>query len=68
MPHDRRMKSDTSPEFDKFSQLVGRVLTVPKTEILRREAEYQRQSELNPKRRGPKRKIKPPASPDPAAS
>lgn len=62
------MKSDTSPEFARFSQLVDRVISVPKTEILRREAEYERQAALNPKRRGPKRKIKPSASPGPAVS
>ena len=31
-------------------------MAVPKEEILRREAEYQRQADLNPKKRGPKRK------------
>jgi hypothetical protein len=56
-----------SNEFDAFSSLVSRVLSVPKTEILRREAEYKKKAALNPKRRGPKRKPKPSASPDPAA-
>jgi hypothetical protein len=55
-------------EYDRFSSLVTRVLSVPKTEILRREAEYEKQSAMNPKRRGPKRKPKPSASPDPNAS
>ena len=58
------MKSVT--EFDSFSSLVGRVLSVPKEEILRREAEYQKIVDSNQNRRGPKRKIKPSASPDPA--
>ena len=66
--YDSGMKSRMSPEFEKFTQLVDRVIAVPKTEILRREAEYQRESETNPKRRGPKRKPKPSAFPDPAAS
>lgn len=60
-----------SPEFDKFSTLVGRVIAVSKTEILRREAEYEKEAALNPKRRGPKRgsKRKPKhASPGPASS
>jgi hypothetical protein len=48
-------------DFDAFSNLVKRVLSVPKAEILRREAEYQKQAALNPKRRGPKRKPKPSA-------
>jgi hypothetical protein len=57
-----------SSNFDVFSALVERVLSVPKTEILRREAEYEKQAALNPKRRGPKRKPKPSASPVPNAS
>lgn len=55
-----------SAEFTRFSSLVSRVLSVPKTEILRREAEYQREAAKNPKRRGPKRK--PSAAPGPVAS
>jgi hypothetical protein len=62
------MKSAVSPEFARFAKLVDGVLSVPKTEILRREAEYQKQAALNPKRRGPKRKIKPSAFPGPASS
>jgi hypothetical protein len=57
-----------SAEFAAFSNLVSRVLSVPKTEILRREAEYQRQAALNPKRRGPNWKIKHSAGSDPATS
>jgi hypothetical protein len=45
-----------SEEYDRFTRLVNHVLSVPKAEILRREAEYKRQSEANPNRRGPKRK------------
>jgi hypothetical protein len=56
------MKSKT--EFDQFTKLVDRVLSVPHTEILRREQEYQKQAAQNPKRRGPKRKVKPSASRD----
>jgi hypothetical protein len=43
-------------EFDAFTQTVERILSVPKSEILRREAEYQRQVAKNPNRRGPKPK------------
>jgi hypothetical protein len=50
------MKSN--PEFDAFTKLVDRVLSVPHTEIKRREQEYQKQTAKNPKRRGPKRKVK----------
>jgi hypothetical protein len=45
-----------------FDSLVTAVLKVPRAEIERREAEYQRQSKLNPNRRGPK----PSASSSPA--
>jgi hypothetical protein len=55
-------------EFDLFSSLVSNVLSVPKEEILRREAEYEKKAAMNPKRRGPKRKSKPSASPHPNAS
>jgi hypothetical protein len=52
-------------EREVFDKLVGRVLSVPREEILRREKEYQKQAAQNPKRRGPKRKVKPSASRDP---
>jgi hypothetical protein len=38
----------------RFDALVRKVLSVPHEEIMRREAEYRRQSALNPHRRGPK--------------
>lgn len=40
----------------RFDALVRKVLSVPRDEIIRREAEYKRQSLANPKRRGPKPK------------
>jgi hypothetical protein len=49
-------------EFDAFTKLVDRVLSVPHSEIVRREKEYQEQSARNPKRRGPRRKVKPSAA------
>ena len=58
----------TTQEFDRFASLAGRVLSVSKSEILRREAEYKAEAALSPVRRGPKRKIKPSASPVPVAS
>jgi hypothetical protein len=50
-----------SAEFDEFTKLVDQVLSVPHSEIARREKEYQKQVAQNPKRRGPKQKVKPPA-------
>jgi len=37
-------------------------MAIPKAEILRREAEYKKQADLNPRKRGPKRKVEPSAS------
>lgn len=57
-----------SAEFQAFDNLVGQLLSVSREEMRRREAEYQKQVDANPKRRGPKRKIKgSSASPAPAA-
>jgi len=50
------VKPPTSEEYDRFTQLVDRVISVPKAEIRKREEEYKRQSEANPNRRGPKPK------------
>jgi hypothetical protein len=44
----------------RFDALVRKVLSVPHEEIMRREAEYKRQSAMNSNRRGPKPKTKPP--------
>ena len=49
-----------SPEFQKFDALVGKVLSVSRAEIQRREREYRKQVDANPNRRGPKRQVKPP--------
>jgi hypothetical protein len=56
-----------SDEFNAFTRLVDRVLSVPREEMLRREAEYRERADANPNKRGPKRKVKPSASHDPAA-
>jgi hypothetical protein len=50
----------TNPDqFERFDATMRKILTVPHSEIVRREAEYKRQSAMNPKRRGPKPKAKP---------
>jgi hypothetical protein len=51
----------STSEFDKFTKLVERILSVPHAEILRREKKYQEHAAQNPKRRGPKRGVKPSA-------
>jgi hypothetical protein len=58
---DETMTRKPNTEFDEFTKLVERVLSVPHTEILRREQEYQKQATQNPRRRGPKPKVKPSA-------
>ena len=52
--------------FERFDALVGKVLSVPREEILRRDTAYKKRSALSGKKRGPKPKI-PVVSPDPAA-
>ncbi|MGI8960132.1 MAG: hypothetical protein ACR2IV_10305 [Bryobacteraceae bacterium] len=45
-----------SAEYDRFTRAVERIMAVPKAEILLREAEYKKQADANPRKRGPKRK------------
>ena len=62
------MKPKPEPEpvngpeaWTKFEGVMRKVLAVPREEMLRREAEYRKQVDANPNRRGPKRKVKPSA-------
>ena len=48
-------------EYKAFRNAVEHLMSVPKAEILRREAAYKKQADLNPRKRGPKRKVKPSA-------
>ncbi len=54
------MKSDhqKSPEYELFTNLVDKVLSVPKSEMDRRMEEYKRQSMQKEVRPGPKPKNK----------
>ena len=56
----------TSPEYDAFKGLLNRIMAVPHSEIVKREAKYKRQSALNPSKPGPKPKRKRGASRAPA--
>ncbi len=47
-----------SAEYERFTNAIERIMSVPKAEILRREADYKRQADLNPRKRGPKSKSK----------
>lgn len=50
---------------ERFTTAMKTIISVPRSEIVRREEEYKRQSNLNPRKRGPKPKQKP-AFRDPA--
>jgi hypothetical protein len=52
--------------FRRFDDAVRQVLSVPHSLIERRERAYRKKVDANPNRRGPRRKVKPSASPDPA--
>jgi hypothetical protein len=56
-----------SAEYDAFNIAVDHLLNIPKAELLRREAECKKKADANPRKRGPKRKVKPSASPGSAA-
>ena len=48
---------DEGPQaYKRFDAMVRKMISVPHSEIQRREALYQEQSRRNPKRRGPKPK------------
>lgn len=50
----------------RFKAAMKKIISVPHSEIVRREEEYKTQSMLNPRKRGPKPKQKPAASLGPA--
>lgn len=50
---------DGPEAWTKFEGLMRSIITVSREEMLRREAEYRKQVDANPNRRGPKRKAKP---------
>lgn len=53
-----KTEPETPPEYDAFKALLNRLMAVPHSVIVEREAEYKRQSLLNPNRPGPKPKRK----------
>jgi len=64
-----------SAEYRRFTGLVDQLLTVSHEEMQRREAEYRKQVDANPNRRGPKRGSKrkrkaamPPSASGPSAT
>jgi hypothetical protein len=57
-----------SAEFNKFTNLVDRLMTVSREEMQRRETEYRKQVDANLHRRGPKRGSKKRKAVTPSAS
>jgi hypothetical protein len=55
-----------SKEFQAFRELTDRLLAVPRSKIQERLTQHREASAQNPRKRGPKPKIKPSAS-DPSA-
>jgi hypothetical protein len=54
--------------FRRFDEGMRQILSVPHSTLVRRERAYRKKMvDANPNRRGPKRKVKPSASPGPAA-
>jgi len=51
-----KAEPEKSEEYDRFTALVDQVLSVPRSEIEKRQQEYQREQEASPTRRGPKPK------------
>jgi hypothetical protein len=50
-------------EYQAFTSLVDKLLTVPKSTFRERHAEHKKRAALNPHKRGPKPKIKPSGDP-----
>lgn len=53
-----------SPEFTAFERLTDQLLTVTKPELDARVRAHKEKATLNPRKRGPKPKVTPPASVD----
>lgn len=48
-------------EFDTFDNAIGKILSVPHSELKKRMAEYKEKADANPNKRGPKPKKRKPA-------
>jgi hypothetical protein len=53
--------------FSRFDEKIRLLLSVPHSSLVRRENAYRKKVQDNPNRRGPKRRVKPSASPGPVA-
>lgn len=48
------MATQSNPEFERFNATMDQLLSVPHDELKRRMEEYKRESDKNPRKRGPK--------------
>jgi len=53
----QRVREPTSGEYGAFKALLNRIVAVPHSEIVKREAEYKKLADANPHKRGPKPKV-----------
>jgi hypothetical protein len=51
-------REPATPEYIGFKALLTTIMAVPHSDIVKREAKYQKQVALNPNKRGPKPKRK----------
>lgn len=56
------MRPKEPTEFDTFTKIVDRVLAVPHSVVQRRLEEQREQADKNPRKRGPKTKVKKPSA------
>jgi hypothetical protein len=63
----KAMKESTSSEYEAFKSLLDRIVSVPREELQRRDAQYKKQAALNPSKPGPKPKRRRGAGRVPAA-
>jgi hypothetical protein len=50
----KKVISEGPEAFTRFRDAMQKILSIPRDEFLRREAEYKEHSALNPRKRGPK--------------
>ncbi len=67
MNHETKDMIEGPEAFRRFNGVMTALLKVSHSTLARREREYRKKVDANPQRRGPKRKVKPSASRDPAA-
>jgi hypothetical protein len=51
-------KPQTSEEYEAFTRMMDTLVSVPKETLVRREEEYRKRADANPRKRGPKPKAK----------